>query len=688
MLPQREPIVGAELDELCVNTLRTLALDAVEAANSGHPGAPMGLAPVAYCLWQRVLRYDPDDPIWPNRDRFVLSCGHASMLLYGILHLAGVKEVNGAYERLDTPAVPLDEIKRFRQLGSKTPGHPEYRWTSGVEATTGPLGQGLGMSVGMALAERWLAARYNRPGLELFDYKVYALCGDGDLMEGVSHEAASLAGHLGLGNLCWIYDNNRVSLDGPTALSFSEDVAGRFASCGWDVSRVADANDLDAVEAALRAAGGAGRPTLIIVDSHIGYGAPHAQDTAAAHGAPLGEAEVRLAKRAYGWPEDARFLVPAEVRAHFADGLGARGRAGRDSWMNRLEAYQSRHPELHDELFRLHRRLLPDGWDRNIPEFPPSDKGLATREAAGKVLDAVGRDVPWLVGGSADLSSSTKAKLPGDAIAAGAFAGRNVFFGVREHAMGSIVNGLTLSKVRAFGATFLTFSDYMRPAIRLSSLMEIPSVWVFTHDSISLGEDGPTHQPVEHLLTLRAVPGLLVLRPADANEVAWAWRVILQLRHRPACLVLSRQALPVLDRTRYAPAAGVARGAYVLADAPDGRPDAMLLATGSEVSLCVRAREQLAAEGVRVRVVSMPSWELFDEQSSAYRDEVLPPGVTARVAVEQAAALGWERYVGPRGTILGLRTFGRSAPQRDLQDVFGFTVERIVAAVKEQRRRR
>ena len=674
-------------DLLCINTIRTLSMDAVQQANSGHPGTPMALAPVAYCLWQRFLRFDPDHPIWPNRDRFVLSAGHASMLLYSLLHLAGVKAVNPKYETLGALSVTLDDIKRFRQLDSKCPGHPEYRWTSGVETTTGPLGQGLATSVGMAIAARWVASYFNRPGFELFDYDVYALCGDGCMMEGISGEGASLAGHLKLSNLCWIYDNNHITIEGNTALTYSDDVATRFMGYGWNVTRVGDANDLEMLERAFRTfKNETERPTLIIVDSHIAYGAPNKQDTSAAHGEPLGEQEIRLAKRHYGWPEDARFLVPDGVREHFRAGLGARGQKARDEWMARFDAYKRQYPELADLGYRMLRRELPEGWDKGLPAFEADPKGMATREASGRVLNAIARNVPWLLGGSADLAPSCKTRLTFEGARdfnAENPAGRNLHFGIREHAMGAILNGLSLSKIRPFGSSFLIFSDFGRPSIRLSALMEIPVIYIFTHDSIGVGEDGPTHQPVEQLASLRAIPGLVTLRPADANEVVEAYRYIMQLHHEPAVLVLSRQALPVLDRNRYAPASGVARGAYVLADPPGGDPEVVFIASGSEVSLAVAAHEKLVAQGIRSRVVSMPSWEIFDHQPREYRDSVLPPQVKARVAVEQASTFGWERYVGLEGRIIGMKTFGASAPLKELQKRFGFEPERVAAAAME-----
>ena len=675
-------------DQLCVDTIRTLAIDAIQQANSGHPGTPMGMAPTVYTLWQRILRFDPEDPIWPNRDRFVLSAGHASMLLYSILHLVGTKAVDPDYEVLGRPSVSLDDIKHFRQFRSRAAGHPEYRWTSGVETTTGPLGQGVATSVGMAVAGKWLAARYNRPGFEIFNYNVFSLCGDGCMMEGVSSEAASIAGHLKLGNLCWIYDNNRITIEGPTTVAFTEDVGARFGAYGWNVLRVGDANDLTAIERALRSAKAAhDRPSLIIVDSHIGYGSPHRQDTPAAHGEPLGEEEIKLTKRAYGWPEDAKFLVPDGVYDHFQDGIGKRGREQRQAWEARFKEYEKAHPQHADEIQRIQRRDLPPDWENSVPVFPADAKGVSGRDSSAKVLNAVAQKIPWLIGGSADLSPSTKTRLTFDGAGdfqAGSYAGRNLHFGVREHSMGSILNGLALSKLRPFGSGFLIFSDYGRGAVRLSALMEIPVTHIFTHDSIGVGEDGPTHQPIEHLISLRAIPHLIVLRPGDPNEVAEAWKVILRMKRQPVALILSRQNLPTLDRTSYAPASGLAKGAYVLADAVAGTPEVILMATGSEVSLCVSAFEQLKSEGIRARVVSMPSWELFEQQSQQYRDSVLPPSVQARVAVEQASTMGWARYTGASGAMLGMKTFGASAPLKVLQEEFGFTKEHIVAAAKAQ----
>jgi transketolase len=686
--PTDRATTGRSIDQVAINTIRTLSMDAVQAANSGHPGTPMALAPVAYTLWQHHLRFDPDLPVWANRDRFVLSVGHASALLYSMLHLSEVKSVNPDYETVGTPAVSLDDLRRFRQLDSKCPGHPEYRWTSGVECTTGPLGTGIATSVGMAMAGLWQAATYNRPGFDLFDHDVYALCGDGDLMEGIGAEAASLAGHLRLSNLCWIYDNNQITIEGGTGLAFSEDVAARFAGYGWAVQHVPDANDLGALGAAFAAfRAEADRPTLIVVDSVIGYGAPNKQGTHAAHGEPLGEDEVRAAKRFYGWPEDETFRVPDEVRAHIAGGLRERGGGLRRAWEERFTRYATEYPELADQLNRMQRRVLPDGWDAELPTFPADAKGVAGRDANGKVLNAVAQRVPWLIGGSSDLAPSNKSRLTFDGagdLSADDRAGRNLHFGVREHAAAAVANGLALSKLRAYQAGFLIFSDFQRGAVRLSALMELPLIHIYTHDSIGVGEDGPTHQPIEHLASIRAMPGLIDLRPADANEVVEAWRVLMPLRHEPVALALSRQPLPTLDRSRYAPASGVARGAYVLADPPDGEPEVILIATGSEVAMTVEAYERLTADGIRARVVSMPSMRLFDEQPQFYRDEVLPPTVTARVAVEKGSTFGWDRWIGLTGAIIGMSTFGASAPMKVLQAKFGFTPENIVSTARAQ----
>jgi len=675
------------IDELCINTIRTLSIDAVQQAKSGHPGTPMALAPLVYTVWNRVMRFDPKDPIWPNRDRFVLSNGHASMLLWSVLHLTKTQAVNAEYENLGQPAVTLDDIRRFRQLDSKAPGHPEYHWVSGVETTTGPLGQGVATSVGMAIAQKWLANRYNRPSFEIFDYNIYAVCGDGCLMEGVASEAASLAAHLDLDNLCWIYDDNHITIEGKTSITFTEDVAARFLAYGWNVLRVHDANDVDRIERALEAFRATrGKPTLIVLDSHIGYGSPNKQDTSAAHGEPLGDDEVRLVKRAYGWPEDAKFLVPEGVYERFEAGIGARGAQARSRWSKRFAEYRAKYPELATEIDLMQRRELPAGWDRNLPTFSADAKGIAGRDASGKVLNVLAQNIPWFLGGSGDLAPSNKTTLtfPGAGdFQAGNYGGKNLHFGVREHAMAAIVNGLSLSKVRAFGATFFIFSDYARPSIRLSAVMELPTIFVFTHDAMGDGEDGPTHQPVEHLASFRAVPGLVTLRPADANEVVEAYRYIMQLRHQPAVLALSRQPLPTLDRNKYAAASGVARGAYILADSPGGNPEVILIASGSEVSLAVDAHEKLIAEGIRSRVVSMPSWDIFEHQSKEYRESVMPAKVTARISIEEASTFGWERYVGPSGRMIGMKTFGASAPLKELQKKFGFEPGRIVEAAKE-----
>jgi len=674
-------------DQLCINTIRTLAIDAVQKANSGHPGAPMGLAPVVYELWHNFLNYDPADPLWPNRDRFVLSAGHASMLLYATLHLAGVRAANAKGEILKEPAVSLDDIKRFRQLDSRTPGHPESHLTTGVETTTGPLGQGAGNSVGMAIAGKWLASNFNRPGFDLFNFRVWTVCGDGDIMEGVAGEAASLAGHLQLSNLCWIYDNNRVTLDGPASWSFSEDVMTRFVGYGWNVTRVSDANDL------MRLAHGyhevlkcPDRPTLFVIDTHIGYGSPHKQDSYEAHGEPLGEEEAKLVKKFYGWPEDAKFLVPDGVYEHFQSGVGVRGGRKHAEWAKLFAEYSKKFPDLADRLQRMQHRALPDGWDKNLPSFPADPKGMATRESSGKVLNILAQNIPWMVGGSADLAKSNKTNLTfegaGDFFPL-EFKGRNVHFGVREHGMGAAANGMTLTGLRAFSATFFNFSDYMRASMRLAALMEIPMLFIFTHDSIGVGEDGPTHQPVEQLAAFRAMPNMMVLRPGDANEVTEAYKVIMQHTHGPSTLVLSRQAMPTLDRTKYAPASGVAKGAYVLADAEGGKPDVILLATGTELQHCVAAHEQLKAQGIKSRVVSMPSWYLFEQQDAAYKESVLPAAVTARVSIEMAATLGWDRYIGPKGKAIGMHSFGASAPLKDLLKKFGFGPEQVVAAAKQ-----
>ena len=669
---------ASAIDRLAIDTIRTLSMDAVEAAKSGHPGTPMALAPVVYVLWQRILRFNPDNAAWPNRDRFVLSAGHASMLLYSVLHLAGVKDLN------DQPAVTMEDIRRFRQLGSHCAGHPEYRHTTGVETTTGPLGQGCGNSVGMAIAARFLAQRFNRPEFAAFDYDVYALCSDGDMMEGVASEAASIAGHLSLGNLCWIYDNNNITIEGHTGLAFTEDVGARFKAYGWNVERVGDANDCERVFVAIdKFRQDRQSPTLIIVDSHIGYGAPHKQDSASAHGEALGESEVRLAKRFYGWPEDAEFFIPDGVRERFDAQFGARGRMLCAVWYREFAKYRERYPELARELDEIGSHELPKGWHTDFTEFPADAKGMATREASGKVLNAAARRIPWLLGGSADLASSTKTLISGEGDFDNEHAGRNLHFGVREHGMGAISNGIALCNLRPYCATFLIFSDYMRASIRLAAMMELPVVYVFTHDSIGLGEDGPTHQPVEQLAGLRAIPGLVTIRPADANEVMEAWRFALESK-RPTALSLTRQAVPTLDRAGCGPASGLRRGAYVLADDRNRAPDVILIGTGSEVALCVDARHKLQSEGIRARVVSMPSWELFEEQNAAYRAEVLPPNIPCRISVEAASPLGWDRYVGVNGARIAMPGFGASGPYRDVYRHFHITAEHVVNTVKDQ----
>jgi transketolase len=679
----------AAIDQLCINTIRTLAMDAVQKANSGHPGAPMGLAPVAYTLWNQFLSYDPAQPYWTNRDRFVLSNGHASMLLYSLIHLVGVRDRDEHGNVVDRPSLPMEQLQRFRQLGSRTPGHPESELTSGVETTTGPLGQGVGNAVGMAIAQKWMAANYSRPGFEkLFDHKVYCICGDGCMMEGVASEASSLAGHPRLNNLCLIYDDNGISIDGKTSLAFSDDVAMRFEAYGWSVMRIADGNDTAAFASELQAFHkNADRPTLICVKTHIGYGSPNKQDTKEAHGEALGADEVKLTKKVYGWPEDAQFLVPDGVYAHFQNGIGKRGAEARAAWQKTFADYKAKHPDLAAQIETLEKRDLPGGWDKEIPAFPTDAKGLATRDSSGQVLNAIAKNVPWVIGGAADLNPSTKTFLKFDG--AGVFTattpkGRNIHFGVREHAMGAIMNGLTLSNLRAFGSGFLIFSDYGRGALRLSAVMNIPVLYVFTHDSIGVGEDGPTHQPIEHLASLRAMPNMRLIRPCDANEVAEAYRIAMQAKHGPTVLSLTRQAVPTFDRTKYAPASGLAQGGYILGDAKDARPDIIFIGTGSEVSLCVEAFEKLTAEGVKARVVSLPSWDLFEKQPQQYRDSVLPPRVTARVCVEMASTFGWERYAGPSGAIIGMHSFGASSPLKDLLKHFGFTIDHVMKAAREQ----
>jgi transketolase len=678
---------GGDIDLLCINTIRTLAMDAVQKANSGHPGTPMALAPVAYTLWQDFLNFDPADANWPNRDRFVLSVGHASMLLYSLIHLTGVRAVN-EHEDRNAPALTIEDLKNFRQLDSKTPGHPEYRMTSGVETTTGPLGQGCGNSVGLAMGQKFLAQRFNKPGFDLFDYHVYVLAGDGDMMEGISSEAASTAGHLKLGNLTWIYDSNHITIEGGTDLAFDEDVVARFAAYGWDVQHVEDANDLEGTARAIaHAKSVTDKPSFILVHSIIGYGAPKKAGTNKAHGEPLGEEEIRGAKRAYGWPEDAQFLVPDGVYQHFADGIGKRGATARGEWLSVLARYKQEYPELAAELEMMTQHTLPAGWDADIPTFPADAKGLASRDSSQKVLNAIAPHVPWMLGGAADLAPSTKSNMTfagADSFESDHYGGRNLHFGIREHAMGSICNGLALSALRPYGSGFLIFSDYMKPPIRLSAIMELPVLYIFTHDSIGVGEDGPTHQPIEQLVSLRSIPGMIVIRPGDANEVAEAWRLVMPLKEQPACLVLSRQPLPTFDREKYAPASGLKHGAYILAEAEGGDPQVILMATGSELSLAVGAHETLKSEGIRSRVVSFPSWELFEAQPAEYRNTVLPPHITARVSIEQASTIGWDRYVGSKGATIGMHSFGASAPLSALLKKFGFTPEAVVEIARKQ----
>jgi len=678
---------SGDIDLLCINTIRTLSMDAVQKANSGHPGTPMAMAPVAYTVWQDFLNYDPADANWPNRDRFVLSVGHASMLLYSLIHLAGVRAVN-EYEDRDAPALTIEDLQHFRQLDSKTPGHPEYRLTSGVETTTGPLGQGCGNSVGLAMAQRFLARRYNKPGFELFDYHVFVLAGDGDMMEGVSSEAASVAGHLKLGNLTWIYDSNHITIEGSTELAFDEDVDARFAAYGWDVQHVDDANDLGAMKTALaHAKSVSDRPCFIKVHSVIGYGAPKKAGTNKAHGEALGEEEVRGTKRAYGWPEESSFLVPDHVYQHFADGIGKRGAARRGAWLSLLARYKTAYPELAAELEMMNQHDLPHGWDADIPTFQADAKGLASRDSSQKILNAIASRVPWMLGGAADLAPSTKSNMTfagADSFEAGHYGGRNLHFGIREHAMGSICNGLALSALRPYGSGFLIFSDYMKPPIRLSAIMELPVLYIFTHDSIGVGEDGPTHQPIEQLVSLRSIPGMIVLRPGDANEVAEAWRYVMTLKERPACLVLSRQPMPTLDRNKYALASGLKHGAYILAEAQGGDPQVILMATGTELNLAVGAYETLKSEGIRARVVSFPSWELFESQPAEYRHNILPPHVTARVSIEQGSTIGWDRYIGSSGAAIGMHSFGASAPLPALLKKFGFTPEAVIDVARKQ----
>ncbi|KTT68679.1 transketolase [Sphingomonas sanguinis] len=671
------------IERLTIDTIRTLSMDAVQQANSGHPGTPMALAPVGHTIWSKFLRYDPAHADWPNRDRFVLSVGHASMLLYSLIHLAGIEEIDADGNKSGKPALSLEDLKGFRQLNSKTPGHPEYRHTTGVETTTGPLGAGCGNSVGMAIAERWLAAHFNREGFPIFDHDVYVVCGDGDMMEGVASEAASTAGHLKLSNLCWIYDSNQISIEGGTDIAFDEDVAKRFEAYGWNVLHVDDANDVAALTAALdNFKATTDKPTFIVVKSVIGYGSPKA-GSEKAHGEPLGEDAIRATKKAYGWPEDAKFLVPDGVCDAFRKAIESRGKPLRDAWVAMVDKYRAEYPELAAELDAMLADKLPEGWDADIPVFEADAKGVASRDSGGKVQNAIAAKVPWLIGGSADLAPSTKTLIKdGGSFQAGSYEGRNMHFGVREHSMGAIVDGMALSHLRSYGATFLVFSDYMRAPIRLAAIMELGATFVFTHDSIGVGEDGPTHQPIEHLATLRAIPGLDTIRPGDANEVAEAWRCAVESASHPTALIFSRQALPTLDRSKYAPASGVKKGGYVLADC-DGTPDLILIATGSELSLVTDAYETLKAEGKKVRVVSLPSWYRFEMQDAAYKDSVLPRAVTKRLAVEQAGSIGWDRYVGFDGRTITMSTFGASAPLAKLQDKYGFTHDNVVKVARE-----
>ncbi len=677
---------STSIEQLAVNTIRTLSMDGVQQANSGHPGTPMALAPVAYSIWNQAMSYDPAHPNWPARDRFVLSCGHASMLLYSVLHLTGVQGVDAAGEATGQPAVTLDNLKNFRQFHSPCAGHPEYGEAAGIETTTGPLGQGIANSVGMALAAKWLAARYNQPGYELFDYNTYVLCSDGDVMEGVGCEAASLAGHLKLSNLCWIYDDNNITIEGDTDLAFTEDVQKRFEAMGWNTVVVEDANDLTDIARAIDTFKQTeDRPTLVVLRSIIAWGAPNKQNTHGAHGAPLGDEEIRLTKAVYGWPEDEKFLVPAEVREHFDAGVGARGKAAYDAWSQQFAQYEADHPELAQSLRSLWSGQLPEGWDAGIPEFPADEKGMATRVSSGKVLNGLAQHLPWLVGGSADLAPSNNTHLGGEDdgdFLPGSYAGRNLHFGIREHAMASACNGMALSGLRHFCGTFFVFTDYMRPAMRLASMMHLGVTYVLTHDSIGLGEDGPTHQPVEHLAACRAIPGLDVYRPGDANEVAYCYRAAMQNQDRPAAMVLTRQNLPTLDRTKYACASGAGRGGYVVAGEASETPDVILVATGSELPIALAAHEELVAAGVKSRLVSMPCLELFQNQDAAYRESVLPGACRARVGVEAGIRQGWDAVIGSEGEFVGMSSFGASAPFQQLYDHFGITSQNVVAAAQ------
>ena len=682
--PTTPPSSTGDVALLTINTIRTLAMDAVQKANSGHPGTPMALAPVAYTLWQNILRFDPEDAQWPNRDRFVLSCGHASMLLYSLLHLAGVKQLDHDGKPTDELAVPLDQIKLFRQLGSRCPGHPEAVETSGVETTTGPLGQGCGNSVGMAIASRWLAAHFNKPDYDIFDFNVFTFCSDGDLMEGISNEAASIAGHLKLNKLCWIYDDNHITIEGNTEIAYTDDVATRFKGLGWNVIRCPDANDTeDLLKAYKKFLRTKDKPTMIIVRSHIGYGSPHKQDTNKAHGEALGADEIKLTKEFYGWPADAQFLVPEEAVEHFRSGVAARGAKLHKKWNSNFKKYAKEFPELAAQWELMARRELPENWDANLPTFPADAKGIASRASSGKVLNAVAKAVPWLIGGSADLAPSTNTLLDGEtAFEPGNYAGRNFHWGIREHGMAAALNGLALSKIRPYGATFYTFFDYCKPSVRLSAIGHLPAIYIFTHDSIGVGEDGPTHEPIEHLAAMRAIPRIVCIRPADANEVTEAWRTLMPINDRPVAMILTRQNLPTIDRTKYAAASGLAKGAYILADAPGGKPSIILIGTGSEVSLVVAAHEQLTSQGIASRVVSMPSWELFEQQDEAYKTSVFPPEVKARVACEAAVRQGWDHYIGNTGRFVGMHSYGASAPGPACFKHFNITADHVIAEVK------
>jgi len=676
-----KPRKNTSLDELCVNTIRMLSVDAVQKANSGHPGLPLGAAPMAYTLWTHFLKHNPSNPAWYDRDRFVLSAGHGSMLLYSLLHLTGY-------------AMPMAQIKQFRQWGSITPGHPESELTPGVEITTGPLGQGFANGVGMAMAEAHLSARFNRPGFKIIDHFTYGIVSDGDLMEGVAAEAASLAGHLGLGKLIYLYDNNHITLSASTRIAFTEDTKARFKAYGWHTEVVEDGNSLEDIEEAIRAAVKiSDKPSLILVKTIIGYGSPHKHNTFEAHGSPLGEEEVKLTKQNLGWPEKPDFYVPAKAKKHFRKAISA-GEKSENNWNNLLAAYQKKHPKLATELLQLIKGGLQKGWDKNIPLFLPDEKGVATREASGKIMQAISSNVPGFVGGSADLNPSTKTELfnfgnfenpqipikdPQGSVDGGwSYEGRNLYYGVREHAMGAISNGLaSFPGVFPFTATFLVFSDYMRPSIRLAALMRRQVIYVFTHDSIALGEDGPTHQPVEQLASLRAIPNLIVIRPSDANETAIAWKIAIEARHGPTALILTRQNVPILDRTKFASAESLRRGAYILSDAKNGKPAVILIASGSEVRLIVAAKEKLEAKKIPVRIVSMASWELFSAQSKQYRDSILPPSVPSKLAVEAGVSQGWERYIGNKGDMISVEGFGASAPGSIVLEKYGFTVENV-----------